>query len=151
MVKPNHLRPLKNRQTKRFLPIHPELIRLGFLDYVAERRRAGDLQLFPEARRDANGHYGDHVTDWFARLLKARGLRGQGINSGNLTLHSLRHTFEDALRDAGIEETLEGKALAGRRRGSDPTAAAYGNGRNMAQLAEKLALIRHPTVAIPKA
>ena len=150
-IKPNDLRPLKNRQTKRFVPIHPELIRLGFLEYVEERRRAGDVQLFPEAQRDANGHYGDHVTDWFARLLKSRGLQGQGINSGNLTLHSLRHTFEDALRDAGIDETLEGKTLAGRKRGSDPTAAAYGNGRNMAQLAEKLALITHPTVAIPKA
>lgn len=150
-LKPNNLRPLKNRQTKRFIPIHPELIRLGFLDYVGERRRAGDDQLFPEAQRDANGHYGDHVTDWFARLLKTRGLRGQGINSGNLTLHSLRHSFEDALRDAGIEETLEGKTLAGRRRGSDPTAAAYGNGRNMAQLAEKLALVTHATVVIPRA
>ena len=150
-IKPNDLRPLKNRQTKRFVPIHPELIRLGFLEDVEERRRAGDVQLFPEAQRDANGHYGDHVTDWFARLLKSRGLQGQGINSGNLTLHSLRHTFEDALRDAGIDETLEGKTLAGRKRGSDPTAAAYGNGRNMAQLAEKLALITHPTVAIPKA
>lgn len=150
-LKPNDLRRLKNRQTKRFIPIHPELIRLGFLDYVEERRRAGDVQLFPEAQRDANGHYGDHVTDWFARLLKTRGLRGQGINSGNLTLHSLRHSFEDALRDAGIEETLEGKTLSGRTRGSDPTAAAYGNGRNMAQLAEKLALITHATVVIPRA
>lgn len=150
-LKPNDLRRLKNRQTKRFIPIHPELIRLGFLDYAEERRRAGDVQLFPEAQRDANGHYGDHVTDWFARLVKARGLQGKGINSGNLTLHSLRHSFEDALRDAGIEETLEGKTLSGRTRGSDPTAAAYGNGRNMAQLAEKLALVTHATVVIPRA
>jgi integrase len=150
-LKPNDLRRLKNRDTKRLLPIHPELIRLGFLDYVNERRRNDDRQLFPEAQRDANGHYGDHVTDWFARLLRARGLRGQGINSGNLTLHSLRHNFQDALRDAGIEETLEGKVLAGRKRGSDPTAAAYGNGRNMKQLAEGLARVSYDTVAVPSA
>lgn len=150
-LKKNELRPLKNRYTRRYLPIHPELIRLGFLDYVAARRAAGDRQLFPEAKRDANGHYGDHVTDWFARLLASRGLRGQGVNSGNLTLHSLRHTFQDALRDAGIEETLEGQVLAGRRRGSDATAAAYGNGRNMTQLALQLAKIAYPTLAVPRA
>ncbi|MBL8554026.1 MAG: site-specific integrase [Phenylobacterium sp.] len=150
-VKPNDLRRLKNRHTKRFLPIHPELIRLGFLDYVEARRRAGDRQLFPEARQDANGHYGDHVTDWFRRLLEARGLRGQGVNSGNLTLHSLRHSFQDALRDAGIEETLEGKVLAGRQRGADPVAAAYGNGRNMEQLAAQLGKVAYPAVGIPVA
>jgi integrase len=128
-LKPNELRRLKNDATRRWLPIHPELIRLGFLDYVRERRRAGDQQLFPEARRDANGHYGDHVTDWFARLLDKHGLA-----DAKLTLHSLRHTFEDKLRAAELDETTIGRVLAGRRRGNDPTAAGYGNGHQMHQL-----------------
>jgi hypothetical protein len=111
---------------------------------VAERRAAGDEQLFPEARRDANGHYGDHVSDWFARLLTARKLRGEGVNGGSLTLHSLRHTFEDALRVAGLAGTLEGAVLAGRKRGSDPTAAAYGNGFQMGQLQAGLSKVAYP-------
>ena len=41
-------RPLKNVQSIRKLPIHPELIRLGFIDYITKLRRAGCTMLFPE-------------------------------------------------------------------------------------------------------
>ena len=41
-------RALKNVQSIRKLPIHPELIRLGFMDYISELRRAGCTMLFPE-------------------------------------------------------------------------------------------------------
>jgi integrase len=148
-VRANHLRPLKNQQTRRYLPVHPELIRLGFLSYVEERRKAGDAQLFPEAKRDANGHYGDHVTDWFGRVISARGLKGQGVVGGNLTLHSLRHTFEDALRVSGLWGTLEAAVLAGRKRGNDETAAAYGNGHGMGRLLECLSRVAYSDVSVP--
>jgi hypothetical protein len=42
------LRALKNLQSVRSLPIHPELIRLGFIDYVQAMRAAGHKLLFPE-------------------------------------------------------------------------------------------------------
>ncbi|WP_375271462.1 hypothetical protein [Sphingomonas sp.] len=42
------LRRLKNAQSIRRLPIHPELIRLGFIDYVTQLRAAGCTMLFPE-------------------------------------------------------------------------------------------------------
>jgi integrase len=41
-------RALKNIQSIRKLPIHPELIRLGFIDYETELRAAGCKLLFPE-------------------------------------------------------------------------------------------------------
>lgn len=41
-------RALKNVQSIRKLPFHPELVRLGFLDYVAQLRAAGCTMLFPE-------------------------------------------------------------------------------------------------------
>ncbi|QUD86233.1 site-specific integrase [Phenylobacterium montanum] len=143
-LRPNKLRPLKNGPSKRYLPIHPELIQLGFLDYVAERRASGDEQLFPEAQANAKGHFGDHVSDWFGRLLDKRGL-----TDSKLTLHSFRHTFEDALRDAEIFGTLEGAVLSGRKRGNDASAAAYGNGYKMKKLLGKLELVRFDTVRVP--
>jgi len=149
-IRHNHLRRVKNEPTVRYVPIHPELIRLGFLDYVRERRKAGGEQLFPEATRDANGHYGDHVTDWFRRLLASRGLRDQGVVGGKLTLHSLRHTFEDGLREAGIWGSLEGAVLSGRKRGNDPTAADYGNGYGMGRLLQHLEKVTYPGVAVPR-
>lgn len=41
-------RALKNVQSVRKLPIHPELIRLGFIDYIREIRAANCKMLFPE-------------------------------------------------------------------------------------------------------
>jgi integrase len=35
-------RRLKNRGSERRVPLHPELMRAGFLDYVKDRKRAGD-------------------------------------------------------------------------------------------------------------
>ncbi|WP_265587218.1 site-specific integrase [Sphingomicrobium arenosum] len=42
------LRRLKNVQSVRKLPIHPELIRLGFLEFVAAMRKLKNTLLFPE-------------------------------------------------------------------------------------------------------
>ncbi len=42
------LRRIKNIQSVRSLPVHPELIRLGFLDYVERIRALGHELLFPE-------------------------------------------------------------------------------------------------------
>ncbi|WP_239805684.1 hypothetical protein [Croceicoccus hydrothermalis] len=43
-------RDLKNVQSIRKLPIHPELIRLGFIDYVQAMRGLGHTYLFPEMK-----------------------------------------------------------------------------------------------------
>lgn len=42
------LRSLKNVQSVRYLPVHPELIRLGFIDYIRAMRLAGHELLFPD-------------------------------------------------------------------------------------------------------
>lgn len=43
-------RELKNVQSIRKLPIHPELVRLGFIDYVRAMRDLGHTHLFPEMK-----------------------------------------------------------------------------------------------------
>lgn len=39
---------LKNKNSDRLLPLHPEIIKCGFLELVEERKREGALWLFPE-------------------------------------------------------------------------------------------------------
>lgn len=41
-------RGIKNATSVRIVPIHRELIRLGFLEYVADIKRAGHTRLFPD-------------------------------------------------------------------------------------------------------
>lgn len=47
-IKDNNLGTIKNSSSRRKIPIHSEIIRLGFMDYVEEMRRCGKERLFPD-------------------------------------------------------------------------------------------------------
>jgi integrase len=112
-------RSLKTPSSARTIPLHPELIRLRFMDFVEDVRRAhGDSAwLFPEIAPDRKGG-ASAWTKWFSRYI-----RGHGINDKNNVFHSLRHNFKDALRAAKVPEDLN-DALTGqelrRKRHRDP-------------------------------
>jgi len=55
---------LKTAASVRRVPIHPELERLGFLDYVASVKSAS---LFPELRRDTHGALTGMFSKWYGR------------------------------------------------------------------------------------
>lgn len=105
------------------LPVHPELIRMGYLRFVAGQRTAGHSQLFPNERPNSNGAWGDPLGKWFTRLLKDNAFDGV-----KLGMHSFRHNFEDALRSSGLHGTAIGQELAGRAK-ADRVSAGYGTGR----------------------
>jgi integrase len=115
-------RSVKTQTSERVVPIHPELRRLGFLDYVAERRREDDKAwLFPLADKRGGlkawskwwGHYlRDHI----------------GIEDRDMVFHSFRHGFTDRARAAGVAEEVR-KALMGH---SDASTVSGGYGaKNM--------------------
>jgi integrase len=97
---------LKTTGSARTIPIHPELVRPGLLEFVkAARAQAGGDWLFPAVATDKTA---DTWTQWFKRYLDRMGLGGGGRG-----LHSFRHCFTDALRAAGVAEDLN-DALTGR-------------------------------------
>jgi AcrR family transcriptional regulator len=97
---------LKTVDSARTILLHPELIRLGLLEYVeAARSPKGDGGwLFPAVATDkAANTYSAWVGRWLDRL---------GLGGGRRALHSLRHCFKDALRAGGVDEGLS-DALTG--------------------------------------
>jgi integrase len=80
---------LKNGHSRRFLPMHNELVRLGFLKYVADVRSSGSKHLFPGLKWGENGP-GDSIGDWFNRTYLRKDC---GITDKRKTFHSFRHTF----------------------------------------------------------
>ena len=97
---------LKTASSKRIIPIHPQLISLGFLTYVERVKVSGAKNLFPAlAMRSAS----DGFSKRFARYLaKTR------CKTDKNCFHSFRHNFRDALREAGIEREVV-QALGGWR------------------------------------
>ena len=105
-------RRLKTKSSERVVPVHPQLIEIGFLKYVAERHKDGDQAwLFPTVAPDQKGALRAWAK-WWGRDLRTH----VGVKDTNKVFHSFRHGFQDALRQATPDEELR-DALAGRSSG----------------------------------
>ena len=71
------------------LRIHPQLLQLGFLDYVHFQKTNKQKKLFNTLKKHKRNGYADSVQRWFARYLDK-----VGITAPDKVFHSFRHTFE---------------------------------------------------------
>lgn len=123
---------LKNSSSKRQVPVHRELIALGFLEYVELVRAAGHQRVFHDAPTTAAGALGDITSKRFSRYLAAIGIKHK-----KLCFHSLRHTFIDqAARQARLPDHLI-KALVGHA-DHTITFGTYGGRLTVSELAEAI-------------
>ncbi|HEV2560240.1 MAG TPA: site-specific integrase [Microvirga sp.] len=99
-IRANKYRRLKNLQSKRRLPIHPELLRLGLRAYVEEISGLGFDLLFPELLpASGKAPLGDQFYDDWAPMLRAAIPRAQ---EKGLVFHSIRHYGNDQLTDRKV-------------------------------------------------
>lgn len=114
-------RSVKTENSLRAIPVHPELIRIGFLEFVEQARLAAgtEVRLFPQLTPGSKGGFGEAFSKWFGRYK-----RSLGIDNPNSVFHSFRHGFKDALRGAGVNEDIN-DALTGHS-GGNPVARSYG-------------------------
>lgn len=96
----------KTDASQRRVPVHSDLIRLGFGDYVKDRRAAGSVHLFPEVRRAPGRPAGEYFSDWFKLYRDALGLTQRYMD-----FHAFRHTARTRLTDAGVEGNLSDSLL----------------------------------------
>jgi integrase len=129
-------RRLKTKESRGTLPIHPEVLRLGFMAHVGQRRTAGEMLLFPEGVVNDRGQVAAKLGERFSARVKALGLTGR-----KLGMHSFRHNFEDRLRAAELPERT---ALALARRTEAGSSRIYGDGLSARQKAAALAKIVYP-------
>lgn len=134
---------LKTAASERLVPIHPTLVRIGFLDYLAERRRAGDIRLFPELRPDSFGLYSGPYSKWFTRFLASCDAAEE-----RTCFHSFRHSFRDALREAGADRELALAIGGWAGAGSSAVADQYGRGFSPKLLYATLATIDYPELEL---
>ncbi len=106
---PEQGRRLKTPGSRRVVPVHPELVRIGFLEFVEHvRHESGkDARLFPLLTQGPRGGFGEAWSKWFGRYI-----RQLGVTNKALVFHSFRHGFNDALRAAGVSEDVN-DALTG--------------------------------------
>jgi len=103
---------VKTKSSVREVPVHHELVRCGFLDYVEGRRKVEDKRLFPDLQRGRQNRAVERFSKWFKDYR-----RSLGITDSRKPFHSFRHSFKQACRDAGITEEIH-DALTGHSNGS---------------------------------
>lgn len=127
---------IKTESSERIVPIHPELEKLGFLEYVAKVKSQNHKRLFPDIERGANGKLGHNFSKWFRRFQ-----RSLGIKDKKLVFHSFRHTLAVALENAEVEESIA-NALCGWKGKS--MYERYGKGRTVENLYSHLKKVAYP-------
>ena len=130
---------LKTKQSARVVPVHPQLMQLGFLEFAEAQAKANRerVWLFPQVAPGTNG--GRAYSKWFGPYI-----RSQGVTDTAKVFHSFRHNFTDALRIAGIADDVA-RALVGHsqagvhgRYGAKEMAARYRH-----RLAEAIASVSY--------
>jgi hypothetical protein len=136
---------LKTSQSKRDVPLHPEILRIGFLEFVETRRKdRSSPRLFPELTIGCTGYVSGPFSKWFTDFAE-KALQ----HPTDATFHSFRHQFRDATRAARL--SVESVArLAGWEQG-DPNQRRqvfdYGGGIELLRmLAEDIAKVNYPGV-----
>ncbi|WP_353954245.1 site-specific integrase [Brevundimonas diminuta] len=137
---------LKTASSERVVPVHVMLIDLGFMDFVCQRKRAGESKLFGEVGMGATGYRSTTFSAWFRRFVVRA-----GADSPKTCFHSFRHGFRDALREARIDRdiamTLGGWTTAG---GGGAVSDSYGSGYRIATLKECLDRVHYPGLDLSK-
>jgi integrase len=127
---------VKNIHSFRIFPLHPELIRLGFLRYVEAIQKAGYERLFPDARIACDGKY----STWFQKPF-GNYLRRIGVKAGReQCFHTFRHCFNEGLRRADVPEEVR-RVICGWR---NVSAEAHYGGQNIPRLFKHLEKLEYP-------
>ncbi len=110
---------LKTLSSKRLVPIHDQLVYLGFLKYVESRKNS--TKLFPDLKFTKNG-FGDAISKWFGRYRQKLGFAKDGPD-----FHSFRHTVADSLKQLRVDQTIIEDILGHSGNNRSATATTYTN------------------------
>lgn len=113
---------VKTDAGERLVPVHPELVNIGFLDYHKAVKKADHNRLFPELKPGHDGYMSGPFSKWFSRhLTKIK------AKTPRTSFHSFRHNFRDAMREAKIRPDIA-KALGGWKSNNGDASEIYGSG-----------------------
>lgn len=132
---------IKNAASERLVPLHPELERLGFVEYV-EGLKDQKGRVFPDLVPNVYGRLTAKWGEWFGPYMRTV----CGVTDKRKVFHSFRHTFKDYSRRARMPEGIQRQIMG--HAGKD-VADDYGSGYDLHSLAEAMSSYRVPGLAIP--
>lgn len=87
---------------RRIVPLHPQIISLGFIKFVQAQKDEGHERIFSELKRQSN-KYSHYPSRWFNQFKKKCDI---DTESGKKVFHSFRHTFYSNLAHQSVESAI---------------------------------------------
>lgn len=134
---------IKNKHSRRFIPLAQPVIDCGFLGYVKEAREAGVERLFPDLPNSTGLGYGRQLSRQFSVYIKR-----QGVSEKGQRFHGFRHTIASKLDEAGVSASAIA-AITGHGTGQSVLEKFYIDRKSLPDRVATLAKFG-PPVAIPK-
>ncbi len=102
---------VKTKSSRRKVPIHSQLIKMGFLDYVDELKKQGIKLLFP-GFAPGKGRAATEAEKWFRQFLRDIGLRDDTHGAKIVGMHAFRSTLLSRAANLGVvnAESITGHA-----------------------------------------
>jgi integrase len=98
---------VKSAAARRMIPVHPILIKAGFLEFVQERSFGKSKQLFKELYPNRHGYWSAAITKRLNRIIR----KELQITNRKYTLYSFRHYFKDAYEQSAMKEPTRQKIM----------------------------------------
>lgn len=96
----------KNEHALRYVPIHPELLKAGLLEYAELLKEEGHSRLFPEIRAAARDGYAKRATADFTAYRRSVGVGKDKGERSREVFHSFRATMSGKLFHLGVDGDL---------------------------------------------
>jgi integrase len=120
---------LKTAASNRKIPVHSQIIKLGFMEYVQRIKLENRDSLWPKLPMRTN-KAGGYFSNWFGEY------RGRIGLAGYPDFHCLRHTVRTKLLEADIKEQLIDMIMGHKIQGS--TGAKFYSHRTLATLRDAI-------------
>ncbi len=135
----------KTINATRVIPIHPELVRLGFAEYVFEMRRQALVRLFPEWKLSSDARKLYSQASWI-RAFNEKYIPLVSTRHPRPTFYSFRHTFKSRLIAAGVPTQIQNQVLGHAQTGMD--GSYFADGADLADVASAVAKINHEGLSL---
>lgn len=133
---------VKTSASVRSIPVHPELVRLGFLEFARSMQGAGETSMWPHLKL-RKGRPGGFLSDWFGEFRKAAGLSEQYPD-----FHCFRHTVRTLMSRASVDHKVQ-DCITGHETGGSTGTKVYQHLEEQA-LAEAIGALNYPSLTLPR-
>lgn len=116
---------VKTESSKRLVPLHPDLLKLGFIEYVQTLRDAGEERLFPDVNLEGKAGKGSVISKSFTyHLQRSEVAVKPRRQNGRVGFHSLRKTVIQALQGTMVSDERR-RAFVGHEQSDDVHTTSY--------------------------